>query len=87
MLNNCNQGTFIKEDIEKNLGAVSREADIAVKTLNGEQSMKSTALSGLRVSSSIAGDKEIWLILPSVYTRENIAVDIEEGATRKNIRS
>ena len=36
MLNNCNQGTFIKEDIEKNLGAVSREADIAVKTLNGE---------------------------------------------------
>ena len=49
--------------------------------------MKSTALSGLRVSSSIAGDKEIWLILPSVYTRENIAVDIEEGATRKNIKS
>ena len=49
--------------------------------------MKSTALSGLRVSSSIAGDKEICLILPSVYTRENIAVDIEEGATRKNIKS
>ena len=50
------QGTFIKENIQKKLGAVCR-ADITVKTLNGEQSMKSIA--GLRVSSSTAGDKEM----------------------------
>ena len=47
--------------------------------------MKLTAVSGLRISSSIAGNKEIWLNLPPVYTRENISVDIEEVATRENI--
>ena len=87
MLDNCSQGTFIKEDIQKKLGAVGREADTTVRTLNGEQSMKSTAVSGLRVSSSIVGDKIIWLNLPPVYTRENIPVDIEEVATRENIKS
>ena len=49
--------------------------------------MKVTAVSGLRVSSSIAGDKEIWLNVPLVYTREDIPVDIEEVATRENIKS
>ena len=87
VLDNCRQVMFIKEDIQKKLGAVGREADITVKTLNGEQSMTSTAVSGLRVSSSIAGDKEIWLNLPPVYTREDIPVDIEELATRENIKS
>ena len=46
MLDNCSQGTFIKEDIQKKLGAVGREANITVKTLNGELGMKSTAVSG-----------------------------------------
>ena len=49
--------------------------------------MKSAAVSGLRVSSSIGSDKEIWLNLPPVYTREDIAVDIEEVATRENIKN
>ena len=87
MLDNCSQGTFIKEDIQKKLGTVGREVDITVKTLNEEQSMKSTAVSGLGVSSSIASDKEIWLNLPPVYTREDIPVDIKEVATRENIKS
>ena len=49
--------------------------------------MKSVAVSGLRVSSNIAGDKEIWLNLPPVYTREDIPLDIEEVASRENIKS
>ena len=84
MLDSCSQGMFIKEDFQKKLGALCREADI---TLNGEQSMKSTAASGLRVSSSIAGDKEIWLNLPPSYTREDIPVDIIKVATGENIKS
>ena len=70
---------------EKTVGAVGSDDDITVKILNGEQSMKLTAVSGLRISSSIAGNKEIWLNLPPVYTRENISVDIEEVATREDI--
>ena len=71
---------------EKTVGEVGSDGDITVKILNGEQSMKSAAVSGLRTSSSIAGNKEIWLNLPPVYTRENISADIEEVATRENIK-
>ena len=53
MLNNCSQGTFIKEDIQKKLGAFGREADITVKALNGEQNVTSTAVFGLRVSVAL----------------------------------
>ena len=49
--------------------------------------MKPTAVPGLRVSSSIAVDKEIWLNLPPVYTREDIPVYIEQVATIENIKS
>ena len=49
--------------------------------------MKSTTVSGLKVSSRIAGDKEIWLNLPPVYTKEDIPVDLEEVATREKIKS
>ena len=58
VLDNCRQVMFIKEDIQKKLGAAGREADITVK-----------------------------LILPPVYTREDIPVDTEELATRENIKS
>ena len=85
MLDNCSQGMLFKEDIQKKLRAVDREVDITVKTLNGEQSIKSTAVSGLRVSSSIAGDKEIWLNLPPVYKRKDVPVDIEEVALQERI--
>ena len=49
--------------------------------------MKAATVSGLRVSSSIARDKEIWLNLPPVYTREDIPVDTEEVATKENTKS
>ena len=49
MLENCSQGTFLKKDIQKKLGAVGREADITFKTLNREQRMKSTDVSGLNL--------------------------------------
>ena len=51
------------------------------------ESMKSMAVSGSKVSSSIDGDQEIWLNLRPVYTREDILVDIEEVASRENIES
>ena len=76
MFDNCNQGTFIKEVIKEKLGAIVRNPDITVKTLNGEPSIKSTAVSGLKFSSSIAIDKEIWLNLLSANIRQDIPGDI-----------
>ena len=37
------------DSIRKNLGADGRKTEIAIKTLNGEQKMKSTVMSGLKV--------------------------------------
>ena len=42
VLDSCSQGTFIKEDIQKKLGAVGREADITVKTLNVDNTEETT---------------------------------------------
>ena len=40
------KGRSSKKTFRKKLGAVGREANITVKTLNGELGMKSTAVSG-----------------------------------------
>ena len=77
-----------RENVEQLAGKPTvKTQSFTVKTLNGEESMKSTVVSGLRVSISIADDKETWLNLPPVYTREDIPVNIEKVATRENIKS
>ena len=49
ILNNCNQDCFMKDSIRKNLRVDGRKTEITIKTLNGEQKMKSTVMSGLKV--------------------------------------
>ena len=41
----------MKGSIRKNLAADDKKTDITIKTLNGEQKMKSTVTSGLNVGS------------------------------------
>ena len=65
MLENCSQGCFMKDSIRKNLGADGRKTEITIKTLNGEQKMKSTVMSGLKVRSDSDEDNKRWLDLPA----------------------
>ena len=39
----------MKDSIRKNVGADGRKTGITIKTLNGEQKMKLTVMSGLKV--------------------------------------
>ena len=50
-LDNCSQGCFMKDSITKNLGPDGGKTEITIKTLNGQQKMKSTVMSGLKVRS------------------------------------
>ena len=85
MLDNCSQGCFVKDSIIKNLGADGRKTEITIKALNGEQKMKSTVMSGLKVRSDSDEDTKRWLDLPATYTKEELPADVEEVATREKI--
>ena len=40
MLDNCSQGTFVKEDLLKKLKIGGRATSISIKTLNGENTFQ-----------------------------------------------
>ena len=63
------------------LGISGRKTDVIIKSLNGERSMESEVVTGLRVSKEIRGEKMQWLNLPAVYTRDELPADIDEVAT------
>ena len=81
MLDNCSQGSFFKQNMKDRLGISGRKTDVIIKTLNGERSMESEVVTGLRVSKEIRGEKMQWLNLPAVYTRDGLPADIDEAAT------
>ena len=82
MLDHCSQGFFIKNNIKERLGTSSRKKEIIIKTLNGDQEVASTVITGLNVASDMEGVGQYWLNLPATYTREELPADIEEVATR-----
>ena len=85
MLDNCSQGCFIEDSIRKNLGVDGRKTEITIKTLNGEQEVKSTVMSGLKVREDSNKDNKRWLDLPATYTKEELPADVEEVTTRETI--
>ena len=57
---------------------------IKIKTINGEESQETEAISDLKVTSSTG--KNVWIDLPVSYTRENLSVGDEDIATPENIK-
>ena len=86
MLDNCSQGTFMKESIKRKLGISGRKTEITIKTLNGKQNMESTMVTGLKVSKNVHGERIRWLNLPATYPREALPADAEEVATEEKSR-
>ena len=82
MLDNCSQGCFIKNNIRERLGASGRKTEIIIKTMNGDQEVASTVISGLKVASDMKGVRQNWLDLLATYTRKGLPADVEEVATR-----
>ena len=70
ILNNCSQGTFMKENIKKKLGISGSKTEITIKILNGKQNMESTVVTWLKVCKNGHGEGVRWLNFPAKHTRE-----------------
>ena len=51
MLDNCSQGSFIKDEIIEDLGISGRKLKLSLKTLTGEKSEDTEAVDGLIISA------------------------------------
>ena len=85
MLDNCSQGTFVKEDLLKKLKIGGRATSISIKTLNGENTFQSHVVDSLQVCSAITKSKEICLNLPATCTKNLLPADTNEAATPKKL--
>ena len=83
MLDNCSQGSFIREALVKRMQTSGRKTTLNLKTLNGEISESTTAIEGLQVAGS--KDGSAWIKLPRVYTRKHLPVDKKDVATPDKI--
>ena len=73
MLDNCSQGTFVKEEIIEALGIAGAETRVTVKTLNGEVLQMTTVVENLELAGSLGRPK--WIKLPRAYTKQDLPVD------------
>ena len=81
MLENCCQGTFVKEETIEVIGITGVETRVTVKTLNGEISQMTTADENLKVTESLGKSK--WIKLPRAYTKQDLPVDEQEIAKKQ----
>ena len=83
LLDSCSQGTFVTEQILKELDVTGVKTLINIKTLNGNQKVSSILVDGIMVSKQVLStrDQIHWVKLPKLYTRKEIPVDPSEVAT------
>ena len=84
MLDCCSQGTFIRTDLARKLKADGMKTTIKIKTLNGEDTQESEAISGLKVSKSIR--KPVWIDLPMTYAKTDLPVGDKDFVTPNKIK-
>ena len=84
MLDCWSQGTFINTDLARKSKAEGVQTTNKIKTLDGEESQETEAVSGLKVSKS-SGER-MWIDLPVTYTKEDLHVDGEDVATPEKIK-
>ena len=83
MLDNCNQGSFIKDEIIEDLGMSGRKLKQSLKTLTGEKSEDTEAVDGLIISAIDCkkGRPVEWIELSKAYSRNCLPVKRDEMAT------
>ena len=86
MLDNCSQGTFIKESLINHLKISGLTTSITVKVLNGEEALKAKAIKALKVAQIENEDKKCWTDLPKCFTRDSFPADSEEIVTADRIK-
>ena len=88
MLDNCSQGSFIKEEIIEELGITERKLKLSLQTLTGEKSEELAAVNGLIVSgiSCGKGGPAECIEVPKAYLRSFVPGEREEIAKPKKIK-
>ena len=84
VLDNFSQGSFIHENLVKEIGVRGMKTTLNLKTLHGERTENTMTLDGIKVTG-INGDSSC-LALPKLYARKEIPVDKEEIATPAKIK-
>ena len=83
MLDNCSQGSFVHEDVLKQLSVKGTKTTLILKTLHGERSEIISTAAVMQVKGVKEDDN--WLVLPRFYSRKDLPVDKEEIATSEKI--
>ena len=84
MLDSCSQGSFIQEDLIKELLLSGRKITLNLKTLNGEKTESKMLIKGMDFKG-VSGNNS-WIKLPKMYTRTKFPVNKEEIATPDKIK-
>ena len=74
LLDSCRQGTFILEKLRDHLCIPGRKTSAIIKTIYGEFKSPPKAIDGPQVSD-INDDKNLWVPLPTTFTRDELPVD------------
>ena len=87
MLDNCSQGSFIRDELIKDLGITGRKLQLSLKTLTGEKSEDTMAIDGLAVYEIDLKKTRTneWIELLSAYSKQFLPVEREEIATPNKI--
>ena len=82
MLDNCSQGSFIKNEIIEDLEISDWKLELSLKTLTGEKSKYTEAVDGLIISpvDSKKGRPMECIVLPNAYSQNCFLVETEETA-------
>ena len=84
MLDNCSQGSFMHDNLVKELGVHGMKATLNLKTLYKKKAESTMLLEDIKVTG-MNGDGSL-LLFPELCTRREIPVDKEEIATLAKIK-
>ena len=84
MLDNCSQGSFIKQDLLKTLGVGGQKLSLNLKTLTGEKSEETQMVDNLKVAGVNKMNND-WISLPKVYSKKTLPVEKEEVDTPEKV--
>ena len=88
MLDNCSQGSFIKEEIIEELEITGKKLKLSLETLMGEKSEELAAVNVLIVSG-ISCSKEVpveWIEVPKAYSRSFLPVERAKSLHQRRLK-
>ena len=84
MLDNCSEGSFIKQDLLKRLDVDGPKLSLNMKTLTGEKSEETQMVDNLKVAGVDKMNND-WISLPKVFSKKTLPVENKEVATPEKV--